>query len=85
MRRDGRAGELLAQVETRGIVNFYPLPPFFLHSEIRRSFTNDFRGNSAGESLNPTLLDLRPAAAVRILRSAKCTSREITPEIVRLL
>lgn len=52
----------LAGWETRGIVNFYPLPSFFLHSEIRRSFTNDFRGNSAGESLNPTLLDLRPVA-----------------------
>jgi len=50
----------LAQVGTRGIVNFYPQPAFFLHSEIRRSFTNDFRGNSAGGSLNPILLDLRP-------------------------
>lgn len=72
----------LAQVETRGIVNFYPLPAFFLHSEIRRSFTNDFRGNSAPvwwvfES-NP--LDPRPEAS-----TAKCTSRGITPEIARLL
>lgn len=65
---DGRAGEPLAQVETRGIVNFYPFAPFFLHSEIRRSFTNDFRGNSAGESLNSTLLDLRPAATRAIPR-----------------
>lgn len=65
-REDGREGEWesgpLTGWETRGIVNFYPPSSFFLHSEIRRSFTNDFHGNSAGKSLSPTLLDLWPAA-----------------------
>lgn len=77
--RSGRAD--CSQVETGGIVNFYPLPSFFLHSEIRRFFTNDFRGNSAGESLNPPFWIDEPPRDF----TTKCTSREITPEIARLL
>lgn len=56
-----RPEELSISIPPHSLPPSPSLPPFFLHSEIRRSFTNDFRGNSAPaeffESPNPFARD----------------------------